>query len=209
MHDEHSLKTRPAPLAMSSDEFRELATQLIDRIADFLDSIPQRPVTRAESPAVVRQALEAPVSYTHLDVYKRQVSCHLLRQPGLRRTEHFSHGRGVCLPGLHLLTQLTAALRGEPIELGLAIVLRESPLRLKQAFVFQSPKSGIKGSLFNKQRVITVPTDEAGDGIPVKRPPNEGLENENVECSPYQFEASLLHAALPLEYLGKRAIRSP
>jgi len=59
MHDEHSLKTRPAPLAMSSDEFRELATQLIDRIADFLDSIPQRPVTRAESPAVVRQALEA------------------------------------------------------------------------------------------------------------------------------------------------------
>src|SRR6202167_1126925 len=59
MHDEQSLKTRAAPLAMSSDEFRELATQLIDRIADFLDSIPQRPVTRAESPAVVRQALEA------------------------------------------------------------------------------------------------------------------------------------------------------
>ena len=59
MHDEHSLKTRAAPLAMSSDEFRELATQLIDRITDFLDSIPQRPVTRAESPAVVRQALEA------------------------------------------------------------------------------------------------------------------------------------------------------
>ena len=59
MNDEHSLKTRAAPLAMSSDEFRELATQLIDRIADFLDSIPQRPVTRAESPAVVRQALEA------------------------------------------------------------------------------------------------------------------------------------------------------
>src|ERR1700733_4239714 len=59
MHDEHSLKTRAAPLAMSSEEFRELATQLIDRIADFLDSLPQRPVTRAESPAVVRQALES------------------------------------------------------------------------------------------------------------------------------------------------------
>jgi glutamate/tyrosine decarboxylase-like PLP-dependent enzyme len=59
MHDEHSLKTRAAPLAMSSEEFRELATQLIDRIAGFLDSLPKRPVTRAESPAVVRQALEA------------------------------------------------------------------------------------------------------------------------------------------------------
>src|SRR6202046_913374 len=59
MHDEHSLKTRMAPLAMTSEAFRKLGTQLIDRIADFLDSLPQRPVTRAESPAVVRQALEA------------------------------------------------------------------------------------------------------------------------------------------------------
>ena len=59
MPDNQSLKNRAAPLAMSSKEFRELAAQLIDRIADFLDSLPQRPVTRAESPAVVRQALAA------------------------------------------------------------------------------------------------------------------------------------------------------
>ena len=54
MHDVHSLKTRAAPLAMSSEEFRKLGAQLIDRIADFLDSLPQRPVTRAESPAEIR-----------------------------------------------------------------------------------------------------------------------------------------------------------
>jgi aromatic-L-amino-acid decarboxylase len=59
MPDNQSLKNRAAPLAMSSKEFRELAAQLIDRIADFLDSLPQRPVTRAESPAVVREALAA------------------------------------------------------------------------------------------------------------------------------------------------------
>ena len=59
MPDNQSLKNRAAPLAMSSNEFRELAAQLIDRIADFLDSLPQRPVTRAESPAVVREALAA------------------------------------------------------------------------------------------------------------------------------------------------------
>ena len=59
MRDNQSLKNRSAPLAMSSKEFRELAAQLIDRIADFLDSLPQRPVTRAESPAVVREALAA------------------------------------------------------------------------------------------------------------------------------------------------------
>jgi glutamate/tyrosine decarboxylase-like PLP-dependent enzyme len=50
---------RDAPLAIGSHEFRALGTQLIDRIAGFLDSLPQRPVTPAESPSVVRQALAA------------------------------------------------------------------------------------------------------------------------------------------------------
>lgn len=50
---------RVAPLAMSSHEFRVLGTQLIDRIANFLDSLPERRVTPAESPAAVRHALEA------------------------------------------------------------------------------------------------------------------------------------------------------
>jgi aromatic-L-amino-acid decarboxylase len=44
---------------MSSTSFGELGTQLIDRIAGFLDSLPRTPVTPAESPAVVRQALAA------------------------------------------------------------------------------------------------------------------------------------------------------
>ena len=50
---------RFSPLAMSSEEFRTLGSKLVDRIADFLDSIPDRPVTPAESPAVVRDALDA------------------------------------------------------------------------------------------------------------------------------------------------------
>jgi aromatic-L-amino-acid/L-tryptophan decarboxylase len=52
-------RNRVAPLAMSSQEFRVLGTQLIDRIANFLDSLPERRVTPAESPAVVRQVLAA------------------------------------------------------------------------------------------------------------------------------------------------------
>jgi aromatic-L-amino-acid/L-tryptophan decarboxylase len=52
-------RNRVAPLAMSSQEFRVLGTQLIDRIANFLDSLPDRRVTPAESPAVVRQVLAA------------------------------------------------------------------------------------------------------------------------------------------------------
>jgi glutamate/tyrosine decarboxylase-like PLP-dependent enzyme len=50
---------RVSPLAMSSEEFRSLGHQLVDRIASFFDSIPQRPVTPGESPSVVREALAA------------------------------------------------------------------------------------------------------------------------------------------------------
>jgi aromatic-L-amino-acid decarboxylase len=50
---------RASPLAMDSQQFRELGTELVERIAGLLDSLPQRPVTRAESPATVREALRA------------------------------------------------------------------------------------------------------------------------------------------------------
>jgi aromatic-L-amino-acid/L-tryptophan decarboxylase len=59
MHNDDSLKDRVAPLEMSPKEFRELGALLIDRIAGFLEALPSRAVTPAESPAVVRQALGA------------------------------------------------------------------------------------------------------------------------------------------------------
>ncbi len=59
MPEQKSQVKRESPLELSSDRFRELGYQLIDRIAAFLDSLPQRPVTPGESPAAVRQALAA------------------------------------------------------------------------------------------------------------------------------------------------------
>ena len=56
-HNVQDLKTRQAPIEIAPAEFRRLGYQLVDRIADFLSSLPQRPVTRGESAAVVRQAL--------------------------------------------------------------------------------------------------------------------------------------------------------
>jgi glutamate/tyrosine decarboxylase-like PLP-dependent enzyme len=54
---------RVAPLAMGSGEFRATGYQLIDRIADFLDSLEDsmtpRPVNPAESPVTIREALGA------------------------------------------------------------------------------------------------------------------------------------------------------
>ncbi|HEY1577886.1 MAG TPA: aminotransferase class V-fold PLP-dependent enzyme [Terracidiphilus sp.] len=59
MQQADTISSRKSPLALSSDEFRKAGHQLVDRIAGFLDSLPDRPVTRGESPAVVRQALDA------------------------------------------------------------------------------------------------------------------------------------------------------
>jgi aromatic-L-amino-acid decarboxylase len=50
---------RHAPLAMASGEFREVGYQLVDRIAEFLESLAERQVSPAESPVAVREALQA------------------------------------------------------------------------------------------------------------------------------------------------------
>ena len=53
------LTARAAAVDMTSDQFRSLGHDLVNRIADFLASISMRPVTRAESPEQVRAALGA------------------------------------------------------------------------------------------------------------------------------------------------------
>jgi glutamate/tyrosine decarboxylase-like PLP-dependent enzyme len=50
---------RVSPLAMSSGEFRAAGYRLIDRIGELLDSLPERRVTPAETPAEVRAAMGA------------------------------------------------------------------------------------------------------------------------------------------------------
>jgi len=49
---------RRAPLAMDAATFRKLGHRLVDKVAEFLESMPHRPVTRDESPSAVRNALD-------------------------------------------------------------------------------------------------------------------------------------------------------
>ena len=44
---------------MGSDDFRVLGHRLVEKLADFLESLPNRPVTTGESPQQIRQALNA------------------------------------------------------------------------------------------------------------------------------------------------------
>lgn len=49
---------RHAALEMDAAAFRQLGHALVDHISDLIASVPGRPVTRDESPSVVRQALD-------------------------------------------------------------------------------------------------------------------------------------------------------
>ncbi len=53
------LRGRHAALEMDSEEFRRAGHQTIDAIADFLETLPRRPITPDETPTVVRAALPA------------------------------------------------------------------------------------------------------------------------------------------------------
>jgi aromatic-L-amino-acid decarboxylase len=59
MDNIENLKERRSTLAMSSAEFRTAGHELVDRAADFLDSLSARPVTSGETPTEIREALGA------------------------------------------------------------------------------------------------------------------------------------------------------
>ena len=59
MPQTEAIANRNSPLAVSPNEFRTAGHQLVNRIADFLDSLPTRPVTPGESPSVIRAAMDA------------------------------------------------------------------------------------------------------------------------------------------------------
>lgn len=53
------LRERYAPLEMTPEQFRTLGYEIVNRIAEFLDTLPQRPITHAEPPGMVRALLES------------------------------------------------------------------------------------------------------------------------------------------------------
>jgi aromatic-L-amino-acid/L-tryptophan decarboxylase len=57
MEKRDALRYRIAPLEMTPSEFRKVGRQLVERIADFLCTLPDRPVTPNESPKFIRDAL--------------------------------------------------------------------------------------------------------------------------------------------------------
>ncbi len=57
MDKRDALRYRIAPLEMTPSEFRKVGRQLVERIAEFLCTLPNLPVVPNESPRVIREAL--------------------------------------------------------------------------------------------------------------------------------------------------------
>ena len=57
MDKQNELRYRIAPLEMTPSEFRKAGRQLVEQIAEFLCTLPSRPVTSNEPPNIIREAL--------------------------------------------------------------------------------------------------------------------------------------------------------
>jgi len=59
IYQPNDLTEREAPLDMNGEEFRKLGYHLVDQIAEFLDGVRDRPVTRDSSPSALRKLLKS------------------------------------------------------------------------------------------------------------------------------------------------------
>ena len=50
-------RTKRGPIDLSAEDFRAAGHRLVDQIADFYDSLPQRPITTNTSPDTIRQII--------------------------------------------------------------------------------------------------------------------------------------------------------
>jgi len=86
-------------------------------------------------------------------------------------------------PGFGFLAELAAAQRGELIELGPAVIVREPPLGLDPFAGLEAVQRWVQRPFADLEDVAGELLDPAGDGIAMRRPPAQRLEDQEIEGS--------------------------
>src|SRR5580658_861516 len=104
------------------------------------------------------------------------------------RTENAGDKRRHAVPLLSLGVELTAASRGQPIELGLTIVVGFAPLTGNQALVFQSVERWVQRSLLDLQLLIGDLLYAKQNPVAMQRAERDGFEDQHVQGTVQQID---------------------
>jgi hypothetical protein len=98
-----------------------------------------------------------------------------------RGTEDPVDGTHQLVPAGGLRLELLAALRGQAVVAGAAVVLGGAPEARDPAAVLEPVQRGIERSVLDLKNIFRTVLDRVGDGVPVRGPQRQRLEHEHVE----------------------------
>src|SRR2546423_11531208 len=98
-----------------------------------------------------------------------------------RRPQLAPHRRGEGSPEREVRAQRLPSRGGEPVVLGSAILLRESPLAVDPAFALEAIERRVKRALFDLERFASFLLDPAPDAVAVHASPAQRLEDHDFE----------------------------
>src|SRR5258708_10692319 len=114
--------------------------------------------------------------------------------PARRQTEQTADDTRNSLPVFRFLAELFAPRTCDGVELGLAIVLRETPGRRYPCALLQPQQRRVDRSFVQPQNIVADLFDAPGNSITVLRPHGiESLQNHKIEGALQYFRFSFCH----------------
>jgi hypothetical protein len=106
------------------------------------------------------------------------------------------------VPFAGLDCQLPPSLRGQPVELGAAIVFRNAFFEPNPSPFDKPMQRRVQGSLFDLQHLVGVKLDRLGDGVTVHRSQHQGPENQQVQGALQQLDLFFFFGRQPRRSIG-------
>jgi hypothetical protein len=90
--------------------------------------------------------------------------------------------------------ELLPSFGGEAVELGAAVVLRQTLFRLNPPAPDQAVQCGVQRPLLDLKNVVGVSLDGVGDGVPVRRSQEQRPKDQHVEGTLQELDALSRHS---------------